>query len=111
MFSQQGVTSSGSATNEYQNFNPEQPTGGQFTPNILLDFSNGSGHLGQGSISWDSDGNLKTESIQIGSSAYFKYEKNTNEGTHITVSTLQAKIKDLDTDRYVFLQPDSKKGN
>lgn len=51
MFSQQGVTSSGSATNEYQNFNLEQPTGGQFTPNILLDFSNGSGHLGQGSIS------------------------------------------------------------
>lgn len=111
MFSQQGVTSSGSATNEYQNFNPEQPTGGQFTPNILLDFSNGSGHLGQGSISWDSDGNLKTESIQIGSSAYFKYEKNTNEGTHITVSTLHAKIKDLDTDSYVLLQLDSKKGN
>lgn len=45
MFSQQGIDSSGQVSTQYQNFNPETPTGGVFTPNILFNFKTGAGHM------------------------------------------------------------------
>lgn len=43
-------------TSEYQTFNKDYITGGTFTPNILLDFKEGKGHLGCGNIKFDSNG-------------------------------------------------------
>lgn len=45
MFSQQGIDSSGQVSTQYQNFNPETPLGGVFTPNILFNFRTGAGHM------------------------------------------------------------------
>lgn len=41
MFSQQGVNSSGSSTNEYENFNPSSPDSGSFSPNFYVNGETG----------------------------------------------------------------------
>ena len=65
MFSQQGIDSSGQASTQYQNFNPETPTGGAFTPNILFNFRTGAGHMAAGNISFETDGNIYTKNISV----------------------------------------------
>jgi hypothetical protein len=51
MFSQQGVDSSGIPSSNYKEFNKDNPTEGNFTPNLLFDLSDGSGYLAQKGIS------------------------------------------------------------
>ena len=41
MFSQQGVDSSGSSTNAYENFNPSSPDSGSFSPNLYINGETG----------------------------------------------------------------------
>lgn len=41
MISQQGRNSSGGASSDYQNFNPSNPTGGSFVPNVAINFKTG----------------------------------------------------------------------
>lgn len=41
MFSQQGVDSSGSSTNAYENFNPSSPDSGSFSPNFYINGETG----------------------------------------------------------------------
>jgi hypothetical protein len=41
MFSQQGVNSSGSSTNAYENFNPSSPDSGSFSPNFYINGETG----------------------------------------------------------------------
>lgn len=41
MFSQQGVDSSGSSTNAYENFNPSSPNSGSFLPNLYINGETG----------------------------------------------------------------------
>ena len=65
MFSQQGIDSSGQASTQYQNFNPETPTGGAFTPNILFNFRTGAGHMAAGKIKFGSDGSVDLTNIKI----------------------------------------------
>lgn len=65
IFSQQGIDSSGQASTQYQNFNPETPTGGAFTPNILFNFRTGAGHMAAGNISFETDGNIYTKNISV----------------------------------------------
>lgn len=65
MFSQQGIDASGQTSTQYQNFDPEIPTGGEFTPNILFDFRTGAGHMAAGKIKFGSDGSVDLTSIKI----------------------------------------------
>lgn len=92
MFSQAGIDQNGDATTNYDNFNPEQSIGGTFTPNILLDFKTGDGHLGAGQITFKGN-TISTGNITIGENATFGYEYITNGNTinklHATISSLQ----------------------
>lgn len=65
MFSQQGIDASGQISTQYQNFDPEIPTGGEFTPNILFDFRTGAGHMAAGKIKFGSDGSVNLTNIKI----------------------------------------------
>lgn len=65
MFSQQGIDASGQTSTQYQNFDPEIPTGGEFTPNILFDFRTGAGHMAAGKIKFGSDGSVDLTNIKI----------------------------------------------
>lgn len=65
MFSQQGIDASGQISTQYQNFDPEIPTGGEFTPNILFDFRTGVGHMAAGKIKFGSDGSVDLTNIKI----------------------------------------------
>lgn len=65
MFSQQGIDSSGQASTQYQNFNPETPTGGVFTPNILFNFRTGAGHMAAGKIRFYDNGNASLADLSI----------------------------------------------
>lgn len=65
MFSQQGVDSSGQISTQYQNFNPETPIGGAFTPNILFNFKTGAGHMAAGKIKFEADGSVSLSNIKI----------------------------------------------
>lgn len=65
MFSQQGIDASGQISTQYQNFDPEIPTGGEFTPNILFDFRTGAGHIAAGKIKFGSDGSVDLTNIKI----------------------------------------------
>lgn len=65
MFSQQGIDASGQTSTQYQNFDPEIPTGGKFTPNILFDFRTGAGHMAAGKIKFGSDGSVDLTNIKI----------------------------------------------
>lgn len=65
MFSQQGIDSSGQVSTQYQNFNPETPTGGVFTPNILFNFRTGAGHMAAGKIKFGDDGSVDLTNIKI----------------------------------------------
>lgn len=65
MFSQQGIDASGQISTQYQNFDPEIPTGGEFTPNILFDFRTGAGHMSAGKIKFGSDGSVDLTNIKI----------------------------------------------
>lgn len=65
MFSQQGIDSSGQVSTQYQNFNPETPTGGVFTPNILFNFRTGAGHMAAGKIKFGNDGSVDLTNIKI----------------------------------------------
>lgn len=80
MFSQQGINSSGQVSTQYQNFNPETPTGGAFTPNILFNFKTGAGHMSAGKIKFDAEGNcelsnLSATNIQLSGNIVQEYEK------------------------------------
>lgn len=61
MFSQQGInpSSSNASTTEYQEFDEDHIYDGTFTPNILFDFSNGTGHLAAGKIKFMEDGQVE----------------------------------------------------
>lgn len=65
VFSQQGIDSSGQVSTQYQNFNPETPTGGVFTPNILFNFRTGAGHMAAGKIKFGDDGSIDLTNIKI----------------------------------------------
>lgn len=65
MFSQQGIDASGQTSTQYQNFDPEILTGGEFTPNILFDFRTGAGHMAAGKIKFGSDGSVDLTNIKI----------------------------------------------
>lgn len=65
MFSQQGIDASGQTSTQYQNFDPEIPIGGEFTPNILFDFRTGAGHMAAGKIKFGSDGSVDLTNIKI----------------------------------------------
>lgn len=65
MFSQQGVDSSGQISTQYQNFNPETPIGGAFTPNILFNFKTGAGHMAAGKIKFEANGSVSLSNIKI----------------------------------------------
>lgn len=65
MFSQQGIDASGQISTQYQNFDPEIPTGGEFTPNILFDFRTGAGHMAAGKIKFGSNGSVDLTNIKI----------------------------------------------
>lgn len=65
MFSQQGIDASGQISTQYQNFDPEIPTGGEFTPNILFNFRTGAGHMAAGKIKFGSDGSVDLTNIKI----------------------------------------------
>lgn len=65
MFSQQGIDASGQTSTQYQNFDPEIPTGGEFTPNILFDFRTGAGHMAAGKIKFGSDGSVDLTNTKI----------------------------------------------
>lgn len=65
MFSQQGIDASEQTSTQYQNFDPEIPTGGEFTPNILFDFRTGAGHMAAGKIKFGSDGSVDLTNIKI----------------------------------------------
>lgn len=65
MFSQQGIDSSGQVSTQYQNFNPETPTEGVFTPNILFNFRTGAGHMAAGKIKFGDDGSVDLTNIKI----------------------------------------------
>lgn len=80
MFSQQGINSSGQVSTQYQNFNPETPTGGAFTPNILFNFKTGAGHMSAGKIKFDAKGNcelsnLSATNIQLSGNIVQEYEE------------------------------------
>lgn len=101
MFSQQGVNSTGGTSSDFENFDPDVPIGGEFTPNILFDMQKGTGHLAQGKIKFDGD-KITTGSIIIGENAAFAYEHITsvNDGK---ITKLHCSIDNLsgDTD-FVF---------
>lgn len=61
MFSQQGINpSSGNvSTTDYQNFDPQHIYDGTFTPNIMFDFSDGTGHLAAGKIKFGANGEVE----------------------------------------------------
>lgn len=63
MFSQQGANAEGEPDNNYQNFDPAQPFGGQWTPNILFDFEKGKCYLAQGKFIVDENGNLTLNDV------------------------------------------------
>ena len=65
MFSQQGIDASGQTSTQYQNFDPEIPTGGEFTPNILFDFRTGTGHMAAGKIKFGDGGSVDLTNIKI----------------------------------------------
>lgn len=65
MFSQQGIDASGQTSTQYWNFDPEIPTGGEFTPNILFDFRTGAGHMAAGKIKFGDDGSVDLTNIKI----------------------------------------------
>lgn len=65
VFSQQGIDASEQTSTQYQNFDPEIPTGGEFTPNILFDFRTGAGHMAAGKIKFGSDGSVDLTNIKI----------------------------------------------
>lgn len=80
MFSQQGIDASGQISTQYQNFDPEIPTGGEFTPNILFDFRTGAGHMSAGKIKFDAEGNcelsnLSATNIQLSGNIVQEYEE------------------------------------
>lgn len=95
MFSQSGIDESGEPTTNFDNFNPEQPIGGTFTPNILLDFKTGNGHLGAGKIRFEDD-KITTENITIGSSANFEF-KSADQIDYPAVTTFHAIISPSDS--------------
>lgn len=65
MFSQQGIDASEQTSTQYQNFDPEIPTGGEFTPNILFNFRTGAGHMAAGKIKFGSDGSVNLTNVKI----------------------------------------------
>ena len=81
VFSQQGInpSSSNAFTNTYENFDSSHIYDGTFTPNIMFNFKTGAGHLaagkvkfnndgsgslGDGGFSWDSDGTIKYDGYE-----------------------------------------------
>ena len=65
MFSQQGIDASGQISTQYQNFDPEIPTEGEFTPNILFDFRTGAGHMAAGKIKFGSDRSVDLTTLKL----------------------------------------------
>lgn len=65
MFSQQGINSRGQVSTQYQNFNPEIPIGGIFTPNILFNFMTGAGHMAAGKVRFYDNGNVSLADLSI----------------------------------------------
>lgn len=76
MFSQQGIDSNGQISTQYQNFNPESPTGGIFTPNILFNFRTGAGHMAAGKIKFGSDGSVSATDLQLTGNSIREYVVN-----------------------------------
>lgn len=58
MFSQTGVNSSGTHSSNYELFNPAIPTGGAFTPNMMINFANGEARFARGNIVLGSNGTI-----------------------------------------------------
>lgn len=63
IFSQQGTDSDGEPSTQYELFDPETPTGGLFTPNLLLNLLTGECYLAKGKFIIDTDGNLQLNNI------------------------------------------------
>lgn len=96
MFSQQGIDSSGQSSTAYDNFNPDTPIGGAFTPNILFNFKTGEGHFAAGKLKFDSEGKIAADSILLSSGTTQIYEK-VPFSEPFLISSLYSSIEEADT--------------
>ena len=119
MFSQAGQNSSGGPSTQYENFNPSNPYGGAFRPNVAINLktgevyfgcdktrfgADGSGKLANGNIKWDADGNV----IYNGLLASLNVLEDTNSGvTYVDITLPHLSAPDADSEyqmeyTYVF---------
>lgn len=91
VFSQQGIDSSGSPDNTYENFNPSHIYDGNFCPNFLVNCATGEGHFAAGAIKFNKKG-AKIGSISLDSNgnAYgdFYQEYIDNSSYNITLPSI-----------------------
>lgn len=92
VFSQQGVAADGSITTDYENFNPDTPTGGAFTPNILFNFKTGEGHLAAGKIMFTEKGNISADSLKLYGNSSYVYPSAETIGDTGEINTLNAEL-------------------
>lgn len=86
-FSQSGIDAAGNPTSEYKNFNPNQITGGKFTPYTLYNHKTGYVHFAAGLVVIK-DGNATFGGELNGVSGTFNtLSAKSNEGSEIILST------------------------
>ena len=109
MFSQAGQNSSGGPSTQYENFNPSNPYGGAFRPNVAINLktgevyfgcdktrfgADGSGKLANGNIKWDADGNI----VYNGLLASLNVLEDTNAGvTYADITLPHLSAPDVDS--------------
>ena len=76
MMSQQGIDADGNESSSYQNYGKKRydPNTGQsanlFTPNLLLNFLTGAGHLGRKNIEFGADGTVTLKGVKSKNDAF-----------------------------------------
>lgn len=100
MISQYGKDSSGTASTDYENFEPDNPTGGAFVPNIAFNFSTGAGFLAGGKIKFNQDGSTTLDKVVLSGGVNRQFKRISG----FKIDSLYAEIRDVPglKDSYYF---------
>lgn len=73
MISQTGTNTLGSLSTDWESFDPENPKGGTFIPNIAFNFLTGAGFMAGGKIIFDKNGSVELNSLVLKSGVAREY--------------------------------------
>lgn len=109
MISQAGTNTLGSPSTDWESFDPENPKGGTFIPNIAFNFLTGAGFMAGGKITFNENGSVELNSLVLKGGVAREYTE--VDDTYI-VKDLYSSISNLPTliREYTFY-PDPIKNN